>query len=237
MRRRPLRLPSLALFVLVLHGCAPSRSSVSPVANDRDLVVLVHGMGRTPASMWPMRLALERSGYEVLNWGYSSTSATIPELGAALGKTVAGAAGPGRRVHFVGHSLGNIVVRWTLAHAPPERVGRVVMLAPPNRGARSADRSARWLSWLLRPLPELRTDSGSTARSIPLAERVEIGIIAGDRDGKVSVAETHLDGEAEHVVVRSRHTFIMARPSVQRLTVRFLRTGSFALKNTQYGGR
>ncbi|MDP9348284.1 MAG: hypothetical protein M3P24_03955, partial [Gemmatimonadota bacterium] len=131
------------------------------------------------------------------------------------------------RVHFVGHSLGNVIVRWVLANQPPVSAGRVVMLAPPNQGSRTADRYARWLGWLLRPLPELRTDSTGIVRTLSLPPGVEVGVIAGRYDGKVRVAETHLAGQAGHRVVPSAHTFIMNRRDVRRLTLKFLREGRF----------
>ena len=97
----------------------------------------------------------------------------------------------------------------------------------PNQGARSADRFAPYFGWLLKPLPELVTSDAGTARSIGVLAGIEIGVIAGDKDGKVTVEETHLVGETEHVVVPGRHTLLMAHPNVQRLTARFLQSGRF----------
>lgn len=218
---------------LVLAGVAiPAVMALAPpVGTDvpedgRDLVVVVHGMGRSRVSMALMAHSLEAEGYRVVNWGYSSTSDSIPALGEALARRVAREA-HGARVHFVGHSLGNILVRWAIAHDPPERLGRVVMLAPPNQGSREADRYAPWLGWFLRPLPELRTDRGSTVRSIPDPAGVEVGIIAGRYDGKVSVGEALLPGARDFTVVPAAHTFIMDRRDVRRLTAAFLRTGRF----------
>ena len=56
---------------------------------------------------------------------------------------------------------------------------------------------------------------------------VEVGVIAGEHDGKVSVAESHLPGERDHAVVPSAHTFIMVREDVQRLVATFLEDGTF----------
>lgn len=196
---------------------------------DEDVVVLVHGLGRTPLSMLPLAWALEREGYRVVNWGYPSVGLTVPELGERLARELDEVERDHTpaRVHLVGHSLGNIIIRWVLAHQPPAHAGHVVMLAPPNRGSASADRYAPWLGWLLTPLPELTTGEGSTARSLATPAGVEIGVIAGERDGKVRVEETHVEGETAHRVVSSHHTFIMALPAVHALVIRFLRTGSF----------
>lgn len=225
-----------------LAGCAPGClppalvSAAAEPAETRGLVVLVHGLGRTKLSMLPLAWALEREGYEVLNWGYSSYSHSIPELGERLAAELeARPGGRPERVHFVGHSLGSIVVRWVLANRPPEGVGRVVMLAPPNQGSRTADRYAPWLGWLLKPLPELRTGGGSTARTIPAVEGVEVGVVAGEYDGKVTVAETHLAGEDAHVVVPAAHTFIMSRRDVWRLVVGYLERGEFGGEHATTG--
>jgi pimeloyl-ACP methyl ester carboxylesterase len=193
----------------------------------RELVFVLHGLGRTRISMALLAMAMERAGFRVANWGYPSATGSIPAFGQALADEVALQARDAPRIHFVGHSLGNIVVRWMLANAPPPRPGRVVMLAPPNQGSRAADRFAPWLSWFLRPLTELRTDSESTVRTLIDAPGVEIGIIAGSRDRKVSVDEAHLPGATETIVLPTAHTVLMNRPDVHRLVARFLREGTF----------
>ncbi|HEX2205143.1 MAG TPA: alpha/beta fold hydrolase [Longimicrobium sp.] len=229
--RRRVAFLSTALL-LGLGGAAGAvsldqRAGEAPAGDDRELVVLVHGMGRTRASMWWMGQSLERRGYRVVNWGYSSYTDSVPALGEALARDVERDLGGAPRVHFVGHSLGNVIVRWMLANDAPGRVGRVVMLAPPNQGSAAADRWSPYLSRVMPPIAELRT-SGSTVRALPAAPAgVEVGVIAGARDGKVSVDETRLPGARAHVVVPAAHTFIMDRPGVHRLTARFLRTGSF----------
>ena len=221
--------PLLLLSVLAVaeSGAAQQPTAPAPAAGDtRELVVLVHGMGRSRASMFTMGRVLEKNGYRVVNFGYPYRD-SIPGLGRRLGATLDRHAGAAPRVHFVTHSLGSILVRWVLVHHPPPVPGRVVMLAPPNQGSSAADRYARWIGWLLPPIHELRTDSTTTARTLILPATAEVGVIAGTRDGKVSVAESHLDGEREHIVVPSRHSFIMHRGDVRRLVLRFLATGSF----------
>jgi triacylglycerol lipase len=195
----------------------------------RELVVLVHGMGRTSFSMLPLAWMLEREGYEVLNWGYSSLCCSVADLGARLQRDVEERRGAtSRRVHFVGHSLGNIIIRSMLTREnAPEEVGRVVMLAPPNQGSHEADRHWRSVGWLLRPIAELRTDGASTVHRLPRVENVPIGVVAGRYDGKVSVEETHLPEERAHVVVPGSHSFLMLRGDVQELVVGFLRHASF----------
>lgn len=206
----------------------PAHGRRAEAGDTRELVILVHGMGRSPASMWLLGRRLERSGYRVVRFGYPSTRGTVAEAGAALSRRAAEHAGDAPRVHFVGHSLGTVIIRCMLAHAPPPRAGRVVMLAPPNQGSAAADRWARWIGWAMPYIRELRTVPGSTARTLALPGGAEVGIIAGGLDGKVRVAETQLAGARDHVVVRAFHSFIMNRRDVHRLVDRFLRNGRFA---------
>ena len=210
----------LAALAVILSATASGQSDPP-----RELVVLIHGMGRTSLSMVPMALALERSGYRVLHLGYSSQGPGVAEIGAALAHAIDAelAREPAPRVHVVGHSLGTVAARWMLAHDPPPVPGRVVMLAPPNRGSHTADRLADVVGWLLPPIRELRT-TGGTAVSLGVPDGVEVAVIAGDRDGKVAVEETCLAGAA-HVVVPSGHTWIMMRPRVIALVRSFLATG------------
>lgn len=216
------------LLAVIASGAARAPEPAPDPGDRRELVVLVHGMGRTRLSMYLMGRSLEQAGYRVLNWGYPIRSPRVAALGESLADEVRRQSGSAPRVHFVTHSLGSIIVRWTLSHDPPPVPGRVVMLAPPNQGARAADRWARWVGWLLPPIHDLRTDPSALVRTLALPAHAEVGVIAGDRDGKVSVAESHLEGERDHVVVRSQHTFIMHRGDVKELVARFLATGTFS---------
>jgi pimeloyl-ACP methyl ester carboxylesterase len=215
----------LSGVVLAAQGAVPSE----PLGEPRDLVILVHGMGRTRFSMRPLQRALEAEGYEVISYGYPSRRARVAELGPGLADRIEReeARADVARVHLVGHSLGNILIRWTLANRRPAKLGRVVMLAPPNQGARWADYFAGSMSWFSKPLTDLTTSPTSTARTLPTPQGVEIGVIAGSRDITVRLPETMLEGQTDHVVVPSGHTFIMRRRIVHRLTIRFLRTGAF----------
>lgn len=241
--RRPVQ--SVVLFVALVAAliAAPRAGSgqrggegLAPTqAHPGELVVLLHGMGRTSRSMHPVQEALEEAGYEVVNLGYSSYCCGIAELGARLRQQLDSLRRPEHHtVHFVGHSLGGILVRWMLAQAsPPPGVGRIVMLAPPNQGARSADRFTPFVEWVLEPIDELRTDSTATVRRLPPMRGLTVGVIAGRQDGKVSVEETHVPGETAHLVVDANHAFIMRDDDVIRQTLAFLREGRFTQTATE----
>lgn len=201
----------------------------SKVSSNRELVVLVHGMTRTPLSMVPLKRFLQQSGYEVLNFGYLSFGLTVRKISEKLSVAVTQKMSEEtfEKVHFVGHSLGAIVIRHMLSVKVPKQVGRVVMLAPPNQGSTRADSLVNWLAWLYRVLPELTTNRSSTVRSLPEVPAVQVGIVAGSRDSTVRLEQTRLNSQTDHVVVSSGHSLIMFYPEVHRRVVHFLARGSF----------
>lgn len=208
-------------------------------------VILLHGLGRSRASMAKMASALRRAGFIVLNVQYPSRHATIAVLSeATLGRAMsADTFAKCRRIHCVAHSLGGILVRYYFARHQDPRLGRVVMLGTPNQGSELVDILSSWrlLKWLIGPAgSELGTGSEAIANLIGPVQ-FELGVIAGDRsinwinsllipgrdDGTVSVARTKVVGMKEHLVVHACHPLMMRSDEVIARSISFLQIGSF----------
>ena len=208
-------------------GCAGQ--SESRRAAGSETVVLLHGLGRTSASMSKLHRRLEQEGYRVKDWSYRSTRGRIEDHGQRLHDFLAIVdSDPGvSRIHIVGHSLGGIVARYALTVEAPEKMGRVVMLAPPNRGSAAARKWAPLLGTIIKPLQQLSDDPNSDVNQLAVPAHIEFGVIAAAGDGKVRPEDTHLPGEASHLVVPGFHTFIMNRDDVCDAVLAFLKRGSF----------
>jgi triacylglycerol lipase len=236
------------LLGIFLLSCWPAPRSGA------DTVVLVHGLGRSPASMAVLQNRLKGAGFRVVSFGYPSTSEEMEVLVDSLATAVDNCCADSQgAVHFVTHSMGGVLVRSYLADRGDEFSGRVVMLSPPNQGSEVIDAfgDSPLLRKVLGPAgARLGTDSSGIARELGPID-FGLGIITGDRsispigswlipgpdDGKVSVARAQLDGAADFLVLPATHTFIMNRGDVAEQVVHFLGEGVFRATDSLGGGR
>lgn len=207
----------------------------------REVVFLLHGIGKGKMDMAVLHRSLRRQGYEVINWRYPSTRLKLEEIADLLHNDVQKYGN--RRISFVTHSMGGIVVRTYLKNYRPSQMGRLVMIAPPNQGAYLADVLGNLAPYkiILGPAgQQLRQgeNGGCAGAGTP---DCDFGIIAGgsgkkfgmnplvpgDNDGTISVECTKLEGANDFVVLPYAHPVIQMMPRTVRHVVSFLKTGAF----------
>jgi len=206
----------------------------------RKTVVLLHGLWRTRDSMDVWKTTFEDAGYDAIDIAYPSARDGVEDHAAQVAGLLNRLSGEGREISFVTHSLGALVVRALFAReGDPWRerhtAHRAVFVAAPNGGAELARVGLR--------IPGVRAIYGEPMGElahgiadelpvppIPFAT-VSAGrgdgegwnpLIEGDDDGVVSVAETHLEGEASALFVEGFHSFVMRDLEVARTALDFI---------------
>jgi len=206
-----------------------------------DPIIIVHGLWMTGLELGVLQHRLRGDhGFDPSIFSYASITGSMTEHVASLHNFVQ--SHKSERLHFVGHSLGGIVILKMLEAYDDIPPGRVVCLASPMQGSCAVDGFARW--------PFARAALGAAICEEVLSSRPrkwdgrrDVGLIAGSlsiglgrlfadfhepSDGTLLVSETKLDGAKEHIVMPVSHTGIVFSTEVTAQVAKFLREGVFA---------
>ncbi|MDY6945030.1 MAG: alpha/beta fold hydrolase [Pseudomonadota bacterium] len=204
-------------------------------------IVLVHGLWMSGFQLRVLKHRLEADGqFRVASFSYPSLSGGMSDhvrglLEFARAQDVS-------ELHFVGHSLGGLVILRALQLTDDLPPGRAVLLGTPSQGSKAAQGVARVL-----PFGRAILGAAVGAECIDCEAREwhghrDIGVIAGsmglglgrlfadlnaDHDGTVLVEETRLPGAKDHIVLSISHTGMLFSAEVADQARWFLRTGSF----------
>lgn len=265
--RRPVRLATAALIGFAIasgSGCVnpsfptdlalnvlgtPHHESLE--AEGRALVVLQHGLWRSSGALWRLERSLRDHGYDVLNTSYPSTRANIEDHAALLARNIEAhlerVEAPYESVHFVGHSMGGLVIRAYLATDGALDAESCVFLGTPQRGAMLAelDHDRWWYRLFLgtQAARQLRrSDPFQTELAawgpVP-AQRVGVlfggkgdgegwsSRIPGDDDGTVGAEEAQLLEATATKRLRLGHTRLSFSGEMVHEVLHFLETGRF----------
>ena len=205
-------------------------------------VILAHGLWVPGVVMKPLAARLERAGFRCHTFSYLGAARPLEAHAERLAR-MARSIGP---AHFVGHSLGGLVVMEALIRRPEIAAGRVVLLGTPARGSYAGRRVARYRlgRWMFGHSadywPELHSDPGRTVRwtrpealgiiagSLPLGLGRMFGRLPGVNDGAVCLEETTVEGMAGRAVLPVGHSAMLISARVAALVAGFLSDGMFS---------
>ena len=205
-----------------------------------EAVVLLHGLGLCALYMKKIEFNLESEGYHVFNIDYASRKNDIDSLTTAINKRLSTIDLTSYdKVHFLGHSLGSILIRNLLSKISLRNEGSVIALAPPNRGSLLADRlkTINLFCWYFGPAAaELSTDSDFLTKLTHVPS--DYHVIAGSKsngtlfgrwfnelsDGTVSVESTKVVGmnNQNHAIYPTTHLGILFDDSVVKKVIGIL---------------
>ena len=173
---------------------------------------------------------------------YSAASSGMSAISSRLQDFVQELAAP--EVHFVGHSLGGLVIHRFLERFPDQPPGRVVFLGVPCVASRAAEQAGRF-----GPVAHLMGQSVAEELLQPRERRWRherpLGVVAGtqpigvgqflahfdeENDGTIAVSETRLPGAADHIVLPVSHLGMLVSARVAHEAGLFLTQGRFGLR-------
>ena len=214
-----------------------------------DYVVLVHGFTWARATLRSLGRHLHDEGFHTIEIHYPSRSIPVDEV---VQRFIAPAIArhctdPKRKVHFVAHSMGCIMVRRLLAGAGPEselpNLGRVVLLAAPNKGTEVASFFGN-MPLIGSVLGNAVREIGIEPESVPnqlggvdFAPGIIMGtrsdfplmpkLLEGEDDGVVRVESGEVEGMAELIKLPTTHIRMPQSRAVRAQIRHFLRNGRF----------
>jgi pimeloyl-ACP methyl ester carboxylesterase len=214
---------------------------VSVNARGEPVIIFVHGLWLNGAESIALRHRLEGAlDADSHAFHYASRTESMAEVTVRLERFVRERAAD--TVHFVGHSLGGLVLLRLFERFPGLPPGRVVFLGTPSVGSKAVTAIAR-VGWLAPLLGSCVTEELMSPQSRAWTSERELGVIAGTlplglgqlfarfdepSDGTIAVSETCLPGAADHLVLPVSHMGMLISSRVAEECAEFLRNGRFA---------
>lgn len=214
-------------------------------------VVTLHGLVRLRENMEGIGDYLaKQGGSHWVNVSYASTRRSLDEHAQSLAHVIDGLEGIDE-IHFVCHSLGNLVVRRYLGEAqqpepkwkPDPRIKRMVMIGPPNNGAQLAEffKGSDLLGLVAGPSGKQLGRDWPETQKLLATPAFPFGVLAGGRgddrgvnpllkgddDLIVSVDETRLAGACDFRLLHCWHGGLLHDPQARQCVHNFLEHGYF----------
>ena len=209
---------------------------------DRHLVVLAHGILKDSKDMEFLEGGLLSRGFKTISVDLPLTFGTLEEACKSLEKQIEMEFNSYDVVHFVGYSMGGLVIQRFLSMNKLNNIGYCVFIGTPNRGSKLANIFAAipGLEMIFKPLKDLKT-SRTLDDIFKHNKNIKIGVIAGTKndplhsrlllspssDGMVEVHSAKLDKMHEFTHFPYAHKNIHFQEDVLTAVCSFLKNGTF----------
>lgn len=203
--------------------------------NEKEVIVLVHGLWMKGPELFYIRYKLWRQGYKVYQFHYASLFKTAEENANKLYQFISTI--DESIIHFVAHSLGGIVVNHLFQHHEIKKNGKVVMIATPLNGSAIAAylSQKRYLKYLLGKsiIKGLLGDAPGWSykreicvvagtKGIGLGNLLANSVLQVPNDGTVNLHETRLERANESHEVPRSHFLLLVSNEVVKIIVKFI---------------
>ena len=239
--------PIVAIIIFEILVGWPSQAS----ENHPEYVILLHGFGHNAHTMNHLKQYLEQKSFSTYSIEYDSLTQDIDEIRSHVFSRINNFIPETGNIHFVGFSLGGLIVRSYLDQYSPENLGNVVLLGTPNQGTPLVDQlQKRWWFPIISPFKPPVLESLSV-RSFQLFNDFRpidynLGVIAGrvghnsfgieiegENDGHVPVESARVEGMREMIVLNIDHMSLIADRYVFFQTAHFFKFGRFLSSDSQ----
>jgi len=207
--------------------------AMPPPQQSPEYVFIAHGFLGSPAEFLPMKWRLERLGYKVRLWGHATVFKGLNEYSQDFHQFVLRDISRHRigKVHLLGHSMGAVIVRSAacdlVPRIPPWQRGKMVLLAPPNRGSYVARLLPEWVQRMVPAISDLSDQPASFVNQLPKKLLIPTGVVWTKYDHMVHPASVPLPGMADSIEVGGLHTTMVFRKSTVHMVDRFFRHAKF----------
>jgi len=209
---------------------------------NRHLVVLAHGVLNNDTDMNFLEQGLKKEGYSTFSVTLPLTFGSMKDAYKAIKHQVGEILGNYDVVHFVGYSMGGLVIQKFLSMNKLDNLGNCVFIATPHKGSKLANlaSSVPFVSKIFKPLLDLKTDR-VVDNIFKHHKGLKVGIIAGSKndnfysrlflshrsDGLVEIQSAKHDEMHDYAHFPYIHKEIHVQKDVLVAVCKFMADGTF----------
>lgn len=218
----------------------------------KEMVVLLHGLGRSHLQMKVLERFLKRNHYHVLNINYPSTKQTIKTLAQHIWQTIQTQGNHHSTCHLIGYSLGGVIIQAMLQSHPSDHIGKIILLGAPNHGSPIADKfkNHSWFKSAFGPAGVSLGSRGQLIYPLPKSITQPIGCIASSitgclsityplssffiekpHDGRVTTESAQLETMSDYLEIQCPHFYMPFSATIRQPILYFLKNGTFSKKD------